>query len=212
MSTISSSGKLGYIYDQATDTWHPVAGLVNTSSAYQWSGTHDFSNTVTLEQVMQAKAGVNNFLNPAARDAAIPSPTNGVVAFIRQDDAGVQINELQYYYNGKWRYVNDATRLLAQTSNYTLSLSDVGNTVIIDSSLDTEVTVPANSSTAFVIGQRLEVIRAGTGEVDIVGETGVIIRSKNDNKRISAQYSGALLIKTDTNTWLLIGDLTEIVP
>lgn len=208
MSTISSNGKLGYIYDQATDTWHPVAGLVNTSSNYEWTGTQNFSNTVTFEQVLNAKAGVNNFLNPTARDAAIPSPTNGIVAFVRQTDAGVQINELQYYYNGAWRYVNDATRLLAQTASYTLSYSDVGNTVIIDSASDTQVTVPPNSSTAFVIGQRLEIIRAGAGNVEILPDTGVTIRSKNSNLKIAAQYSGAVLIKTDTNTWLLIGDLT----
>lgn len=208
MSTISSSGKLGYIYDQATDTWHPIAGLVNTSANYQWSGTQDFSNTVTFQDVLNAKAGVNNFLNPTARDAAIPSPTNGIVAFVRQTDSGTQINELQYYYNGAWRFVNDATRLLAQTSSYTLSYTDVGNTVIIDSASDTQVTVPANSTTAFVIGQRLEIIRAGAGNVEILADTGVTIRSKNSNLKIAAQYSGAVLIKTDTNTWLLIGDLT----
>lgn len=208
MSTISSSGKLGYIYDQATDTWHPIAGLVNTSANYQWSGTQDFSNTVTFQDVLNAKAGVNNFLNPTARDAAIPSPTNGIVAFVRQTDSGTQINELQYYYNGAWRFVNDATRLLAQTASYTLSYSDVGNTVIIDSASDTQVTVPPNSTTAFVVGQRLEIIRAGAGNVEILPDTGVTIRSKNSNLKIAAQYSGAVLIKTDTNTWLLIGDLT----
>lgn len=208
MSTISNNAKVAYIYDQATDTWHPVAGLVNTSENYQWSGSNTFSSSVSFEDVVTAKAGVNNFLNPTARDSAITAPTNGIVAFVRQDDAGNQINQIQYYYNGSWRFVNDATKLLSQTSNYTLSYSDVGNTVIIDAATNTEVTVPPNSTTAFIIGQRLEIIRAGTGEVDIVEGSGVTIRSKNSNLRIAAQYSGAVLIKTDTNTWLLIGDLT----
>lgn len=208
MSTISNNAKVAYIYDQATDTWHPVAGLVNTSANYQWSGSNTFSSSVSFEDVVTAKAGVNNFLNPTARDSAITAPTNGIVAFVRQDDAGNQINQIQYYYNGSWRFVNDATKLLSQTSNYTLSYSDVGNTVIIDAATNTEVTVPPNSTTAFIIGQRLEIIRAGTGEVDIVEGSGVTIRSKNSNLRIAAQYSGAVLIKTDTNTWLLIGDLT----
>jgi len=208
MSTISNNAKVAYIYDQATDTWHPVAGFVNTSENYQWSGSNTFSSSVSFEDVVTAKAGVNNFLNPTARDSAITAPTNGIVAFVRQDDAGNQINQIQYYYNGSWRFVNDATKLLSQTSNYTLSYSDVGNTVIIDAATNTEVTVPPNSTTAFIIGQRLEIIRAGTGEVDIVEGSGVTIRSKNSNLRIAAQYSGAVLIKTDTNTWLLIGDLT----
>lgn len=211
MSSISNSAKLGYIYDQATDTWHPISGLVNTSENYDWSGSHNFDNTVSFDQVLQAKAGVNNFLNASARDSVLSSPSNGVVCFVRQDDSGNPINQVQYYYNGSWRYVNDATRLLAETGNYTLSLRDVGNTVIIDSASATTVTVPANSSTPFIIGQRLEVIRAGAGNVDLAAATGVTIRSKNNNKRIASQYAGALLIKTDTNTWLAIGDLTEIV-
>jgi len=37
---------------------------------------------------------------------------------------------------------------------------------------------------------------------------GVIINSKNSNKKISSRYSGAVLTKVDTNTWLLLGDLT----
>lgn len=208
MSTISNSAKVAYIYDQATDTWHPVAGQLNTGANYTWSGTNTFSSTVSFEDVVNAKAGVNNFTNPTARDAAIPSPTNGIVAFVRQDDLGTQINQLQYYYNGAWRFVNDATRLLSQTSNYTLSDADVGNTVIIDSATNTEVTVPPNSTTPFIIGQRLEIVRIGAGEVDIVEGAGVTVQSKNGNLRIAAQYSGAVLIKRDTNTWLLIGDLT----
>jgi hypothetical protein len=208
MATISSNGKVAYIYDTQTDTWYPVAGTTNTSANYQWTGTHSFaSNPVTFDQVVRAKAGVNNFLNPSQRDALITSPSDGIVCFVRQTDIGVQINQVQYYYNGVWRSVTDSADLSAKVANYTLGLTDAGKTITMNSSSDLTVTIPLNSSVPFVSGQRLDVIRIGTGEVSIAGIAGVTINSKNSNKRISSQYSGSTLIKIDTNTWVLIGDL-----
>jgi hypothetical protein len=208
MATVSSNGKVAYIYDTQTDTWYPVSGTTNTSANYQWTGTHSFaSSPVTFDQVVRAKAGVNNFQNPAARDAVITSPTDGIVCFVRQTDSGIQINQVQYYYNGLWRSVTDSADLSAKVSNYTLVLSDAGKTITVNSTSDLTVTIPAASAVDFVSGQRLDVIRIGTGEVSIAGSVGVTINSKNSNKRISSQYSGSTLIKIDTNTWVLIGDL-----
>jgi hypothetical protein len=208
MATISSNGKVAYIYDTETDTWYPVAGTTNTAANYQWTGTHTFgSNPVTFDQVVRAKAGVNNFQNPTARDAVITSPSDGIVCFVRQTDAGTQINQVQYYYNGLWRSVTDSADLSAKVADYTLVLSDAGKTITVNSSSNLTVTIPLNSSVAFAVGQRLDIIRIGTGEVSVAGTAGVTINSKNSNKRISSQFSGATIIKTDTNTWVLIGDL-----
>lgn len=210
MASIGTDGKVAYIYDQATDTWYPVAGTANTSSDYVWSGTHTHANAVTFQDVVTSQAGINNFQNPTARDAAIPTPTNGIVAFVRQNDLGDQINQLQYYYNGTWRFINDGTDLFVETVDYTLQLSDAGTTILMTSANDTTVTVPPNSDVAFGIGQKVEVIRNGDGNVTFVEGTGVVINSKYDDLSIAAKYSAAALVKTDTNTWLLIGDLTTI--
>lgn len=207
MTTTSSVGKIAYIYDQETDTWYPVAGSTNTAANFNWSGAHTFASTVSLNSVVNAKAGINNFQNPAARDLAIASPLNGIVAFVRQDELGSVINQLQYYYNGVWRNYNDSAWLDSKTADYELSLSDAGKTIRVSSSNLVTITVPLNSSTPFIVGQRIEIIRNGSGEVEITGPVGVTINSKNSNKRIAAQYSGAVLVKDDTNTWILIGDL-----
>lgn len=206
MATFDTSGKVAYMYDQETDTWYAVSGAVNTAASYTWLGTNTFSNTVILQDVVRAEAGVNNFLNPSARDAALASPVNGIVCFVRQTDSGTPINQIQYYYNGSWRYVNDSADLQTKLVDYTIQLSDAGKTVVMDSSSDTTVTIPTNASVPFIVGQRLDIIRYGTGNVTIGGT--VTINSKNSNKKIAARYSGATLIKTDTDTWLLIGDLT----
>lgn len=207
MSDKVNTGNVAYIYDEATDKWYSISGAVNTAAAYTWTATQTFANTVLLNDVVNAKAGVNNFLNPAARDTAIPSPSNGIVCFVRQDASGNVINQIQYYYNGSWRSVNDSTTLSAKTDNYTLALSDAGNTITMSSSAPKIITVPANSAVPFPIGTRLDILRLGIGGVTIFGASGVTINSKNNNSDIAAQYSGATLVKIDTNTWVLVGDL-----
>ena len=208
MTTTSSEGKIAYIYDQGTDTWYPVAGSTNTAANFSWTGVHSFSSAVSFNNVVQTKAGVNNFQDPAERDSAIPSPTNGIVAFVRQDSSGNPVNEIQYYYNGLWREYNDSAQVSPKINNYTLVLTDAGKTIRMTSASDKIITVPSNASVPFINGQKIEIIRNGSGEVSIAGESGVvIINSKNSNKRIASQYSGAILVKDDTNTWILIGDL-----
>lgn len=208
MATINSDGKTAYIYNEANDTWYAISAAVNTNAEYTWSADQKFSAAVTLDSVVNAKAGVNNFQNPAARDLAIPTPTNGIVCFVRQTDGGDVINQVQYYYNGEWRFTGDSASFLAKTADYTIAKDDAGKTISVDSSSPVTITIPANSSVPFLVGQRVEVLRVGSGAVDFEGAVGVTIRSKFDNKNISAQYSGAVITKIDTNTWLLLGDLT----
>jgi len=209
MTTIDTSGKVAYIYDEATDKWYAISGAINTAASYTWNGTQTFESTVVAKDAISAKGGVNNFLNYTQRDSIITSPINGIVAFIRQDNSGNVINQLQYYYNGSWRDYSDSVLLSTVTASRALTLSDAAKTLKVDSGSDIIITIPLNSTTAFANGQRIDVVRYGAGNVTFSGESvGVIIYSKNSNKKIAARYSGATLIKCDTNTWLLIGDLT----
>lgn len=206
MSTISSNSKVAYIYDQPSDTWHPVAGLTSTSTNYAWTGTHSFGSAVTFENVLNARAGINNFQNEAARDAAIPSPTEGVVVFVRQDSNANTINQIQYFHSNSW-VPYGLIDIDEKTLSYVINLQDINKLLKINSTSNLTVTIPPSSSANFPIGSRLEVYRAGTGEVSIVAGSGVTIRSKLNNTRISVQYSGAMITKIGTDEWHLIGDL-----
>jgi len=208
MTSVNTTGKVAYMYDEETDTWYAISGAINTAAPYEWTSTQTFNNTVLANDVLQAKAGVNNFQNPTARDTAIPSPINGIVCFVRQEDGGAVINQLQYYYNGVWRDNQDSTSLSTKTASHTLVFSDAGKTINMNIATANDLTVPLNSSVPFIIGQRMDVVQTGAGQTTIVPVLGVTINSKNSNKKIAARYSGATLIKTDTDTWLLIGDLT----
>jgi hypothetical protein len=125
MATINSDGKVAYIYNQSNDTWYALGGAVNTNAEYTWTADQTFSSVVNFDMVANAKAGVNNFQNPTARDAAITSPSNGVVCFVRQTDAGAVINQIQYYYNGEWRWSGDSADISLKTANYTITKDDV---------------------------------------------------------------------------------------
>lgn len=207
MTTTSSNGKVAYIYDQQTDTWYPIAGTTNTAANFNWSGAHVFGSTVSLNDVVISKAGVNNFATATIRDAIIPLPINGLVAFVQQDASGNQINQIQYYYNGRWRNYDDSCWFDTKTADYQIVLLDAGKTIRVESSSNLTITVPTYASVPFLVGQKIEIIRKGSGEVSIAGAAGVTIYSKNSNKRIAAQWSGAVLVKDDTNAWILIGDL-----
>lgn len=206
----SSTPKVAYIFKESSPagngTWHPVAGLASTTVAYDWTAQHSFADNVTFADVVNAKAGVNNFANPSERDAAIPSPIAGIVCFLRQDASSNTINQIQYYDGSSWKMYSD-TLFVAKTANYVIELKDSGKTITMNSSSTNTVTVPTNATTAFPIGTTITIVQTGTGNTSFVEASGVTINSKNSYKKIYAQYSAAQLIKTDTNIWILIGDL-----
>jgi hypothetical protein len=98
----------------------------------------------------------------------------------------------------------------AQTgTTYTLALTDTSKLITLNNASAITVTVPANSSVAFSIGTQINCIQTGAGKVTFSPASGVTINSKAGNKSISAQWVGVSLIKTDTDVWVLLGDLTS---
>lgn len=207
MATINPAPKTAYVYDSDTNSWYAIGGNTNTAANYTWSGTQNFQNIVTFEDAVKNKAGVNNFTDPAARDLALPSPVRGLVCFVKQDASAIAINQLQFYDGTTWKYIHGYTILLSKIASYEPALDDAGKTITFDSTSPTTVTILPNSSRPFPLGTRFDVLRMNTGAVTFVQGSGVTILSKNSNKNIASRWSGATIIKTDTNTWVLIGDL-----
>lgn len=209
MASINDTGKIAYMYDEQTDTWYSLAGVANPAASYNWTGTNTFSNTVIFEDVVRSEAGVNNFQNPSARDTALPSPVNGIVCFVRQDNQGSQINQLQYYFNGVWRNAFSNIGLSTKTANYTLVQGDSGRSVVMNMSVANTVTIPNFTDVSFSVGETINVIQQGAGQTEIVAASGVVLNSKDGNKKLNAQYSAAAAVNVAQNSWILIGDLTE---
>ena len=102
-TVFDSDGKAAYVYNVADDTWYQVSGKTDISGTFEWTGLHTHLSNFTTAEASVAKKGTNNFLNPAARDVAISSPTAGTICLIRQNSGGTTINEIQYYDGSAWR-------------------------------------------------------------------------------------------------------------
>ena len=111
-TSFDSDGKAAYVYNVANDTWYQVSGKTDISGTFEWTGLHTHLSNLTAVENFTAKKGTNNFLNPSARDTAIPSPTAGTICLIRQNSGGTTINEIQYYDGSTWR-----TLIPSQTGN-----------------------------------------------------------------------------------------------
>jgi hypothetical protein len=102
-TTFDEDGKPGYIYNVADDKWYAISGKTDTSGTFEWAGLQSYLSAVTMLESLVAKKGINNYLNPAARDASITSPTAGSICLIRQNSGGTTVNEIQYYDGSQWR-------------------------------------------------------------------------------------------------------------
>ena len=163
-TTYNYSGKPAFMYDQETDVWLQLGGAIDTSSGYTWTGVHAFSNDVSFTDSLTSKEGINNFLNPAARDAAIASPVHGTVAFVRQDSGGNTINQWQYYNGSAW-VANDGD-ISGVTAGTGLSGGGTAGTV----TLSVDTTFVATTSNTMTMSNKTLTAPVLTGAVTSTGD------------------------------------------
>lgn len=96
----------------------------------------------------------------------------------------------------------------AQTASYTLVIGDAGKMVTMTNASANNLTVPPNSSVAFPVNTRIDLIQYGAGQTTIVAGAGVTLYSSGSKLKLSGQYSGASLWKKATDTWVVVGDLS----
>jgi hypothetical protein len=89
------------------------------------------------------------------------------------------------------------------TTGYTLVLDDGGRQVTMNNSAPSTLTVPPNSSVAFAVGVRVQVIQLGAGAVTLTPGAGVTL-SEPGNNLVLGQYQSAVLVKQATNVWIVL--------
>jgi hypothetical protein len=104
---------------------------------------------------------------------------------------------------GTW---DTAQTISVQADTYTLVLGDAGKLIRCTKATAMSVIIPTNAAQAYSIGQRVDIMQYGAGQVTVSGDTGVTLRSTPTNK-LRATYSTASIIKIGTNEWVLAGDL-----
>jgi hypothetical protein len=77
----------------------------------------------------------------------------------------------------------------------------------MDAATATTITIPPYSSVTFPMGTKITIININTGDVSMVAGSGVNIRSLGGALKMSGQYAKVELLKINTNTWLLSGNI-----
>ena len=97
----------------------------------------------------------------------------------------------------------------SNTGNYTLALTDQGKILPFNTTSTGTITVPLNASVAFPTGSVVNFIQTGTGPILVTGSSGVAIQSESSKLKLKGQYAVAGALKTDTDTWVLFGNLSS---
>ena len=96
----------------------------------------------------------------------------------------------------------------AQTgTSYTTVLTDDGKLITVSNASANTLTIPPNSSVAYGIGTQINIAQLGAGTVTITAGAGVTLNSDGAKLKLNAQYAVATCVKTDTNTWFVVGNL-----
>lgn len=100
-----------------------------------------------------------------------------------------------------------ALTVSGQAASYIPVLADANSYVRMNLAAPGTFTIPPNADVAFPVGTRLYVEQRGAGTVTITAGAGVTIRSRGGVYGTGGQYAVATVIKVDTDTWVLSGDV-----
>jgi hypothetical protein len=154
------------------------------------------------------------FDDSASRGSAIPSPTEGMMSYTKDD------NLVQVYDGSGWTAVDTNITSLAGsavnfgstavTSAYTAIPGLDNATIVVGGTAAVTVTIPDILTT----GNSLNIIRDTSGTVTIAAGTGVTDWAGAGTAgtavtfKIDEQYNGAQVIKTASNAYRIIGKIT----
>ena len=93
---------------------------------------------------------------------------------------------------------------------YTLVLTDRDKLIEVGNGADITLTLPTNTSVAFPIGTQILVVQSGVGQCIFVPSVGVNLYAEDSKVKTVGQYAMATLVKCDTDSWYLGGNLEQI--
>ena len=162
------------------------------------------ANAVTTAKILDANVTANKIASNAVTTAKILD-SNVTTAKIA-DDAVTQAKLAD-------RVVGSAEldnlTLNAQTgTTYTLVLADAHKLVTQSNASAITTTIPPNSSVVFEVGDQVNLLQLGAGQVTVAAGAGVTIRSEGSKLKLKGQYAAATCIKIGSDEWVLVGNLS----
>jgi hypothetical protein len=94
-------------------------------------------------------------------------------------------------------------------TSLTLDTTVAADTFVFSSSSSITVTIPADASDEFTIGQIIVLIQNGTGTVTIEGAAGVTVNGAaiTSSINITERYGVATLLKIANDSWIVFGNV-----
>lgn len=144
----------------------------------------------------------------------LKAPSSGINATAIADGT-VTSTEFQYINtltsNAQTQLDTKSAKLITtnrQTSSYTLVIGDADKLVEMNNASANNLTIPLNATVAYATGTQILLSQYGAGQTTVVATGGVTVRSSGGKLKLTAQYSGATLIKIATDEWYCFGDLS----
>ena len=160
------------------------------------TGPTGAASTVTGPTGPQGNAGATG---PTGAASTVTGPTGATGPSVTGPTGSTGPTGAQ----GTW---DTAQTISVQADTYTLVLGDAGKLIRCTKATAMSIIIPTNAAAAYSIGQRVDIMQYGAGQVTVSPDTGVTLRSTPTNK-LRATYSSASIIKIGTNEWVLAGDV-----
>ena len=103
---------------------------------------------------------------------------------------------------------NSLVSVSAQTGTaITAGTADVGKLVTLSNVAAQTITIPANASVAFAIGDQVNFMNLSTGTATFVAGGTAVIRSAGSKLKLADQYAVCTVLKIDTDAWVMLGNV-----
>lgn len=140
---------------------------------------------------------IATFVDATARTAAIETPVEGQVTYLTGS------NLFQYYNGSAWvDLLPSAGTVSDKSANYSIVAGDAGNTI---RSTGSAITITVDN--VLSVGQRIDFLQDGSGQITFAAGTGVTLQSKDSKLKTNKQYSAASVLCVASGQYRLIGDL-----
>jgi len=153
-------------------------------------------NASELNEFLMSQV-VATFVDSTARTAGIETPLEGQITYL------TGTNVYQYYNGSAWvDLLPNAQTVSNISANYTIQATDVSKLIV-----STGSAVTVTIANVLSVGQRIDFLQDGTGQITFAAGSGVTLQSKGSKLKTAAQESAASVLCVASGQYRLIGDL-----
>lgn len=210
----SAWGSLSYFGGVGTVT-SVTAGTGLSGGTITGSGTISLSTPVS---VANGGTGISSFGTGVATWLGTPSSANLAAAVTDETGSGALVFGTSPTISGATltnAVITQAILTPTFSANaYTLVLGDQGDILLASNGATAgTINIPTNGSVAFPTGTQITIIQTGAGQLTIQATTPATTTVNSTGAtttapKLRAQNSSATLIKTGTDTWYVVGDIS----